>query len=448
MRRLAGAGPVGAYYVYAASFSFFFWMTSALNLVYMAVVVGLSPLQMVVVGSVLEASVFLFEIPTGLVADLVSRRLSVLIGMALIGVGFVLQGLGTTFAAMLAAQVVWGVGYTFTSGADTAWLTDELDADLPDADRPDADLPDADRPDDERPAGLGRLGDVLVRAQQLRLAAQLAGTLAAGGLGLIELRLPLVVSGAGFIAAAGVLAVLMRERHFRPAPAEQRGGARRMAAALAGGLAAARRSRVVRALLVVSLLTGLSSEAVDRLWTVRIVDDFAIPGWLGSHGTALLFAAISLIGSAISLAASLTYSRIAGGRGDGPRPVARPHSLLSVLIALEVLGIVGLAVVGSLWIALASLWARNAAVAVAAPVQSAWLNRNLDSATRATALSLVGQSDAIGQVAGGPPLGALADRAGVPIALLVSAGILAPAAAVYRLADRRLPSNPRRQPLA
>ena len=53
---------------------------------------GLSPLQLVLVGTVLELSVFLFEVPTGVLADTYSRRLSMIIGFAIIGVGLVVEG--------------------------------------------------------------------------------------------------------------------------------------------------------------------------------------------------------------------------------------------------------------------------------------------------------------------------------------------------------------------
>ncbi|HET6743484.1 MAG TPA: MFS transporter, partial [Kribbella sp.] len=81
---------------------------------------------MVLVGTTLELACFLFEIPTGIVADLYSRRLSIVIGFVLIGAGFLLQGLVPAFFAILAAQVLWGIGFTFTSGADQAWITDEI----------------------------------------------------------------------------------------------------------------------------------------------------------------------------------------------------------------------------------------------------------------------------------------------------------------------------------
>ena len=52
----------------------------------------LNPLQLVLLGTALEGSVFLFEIPTGVVADVYSRRLSVIIGYTLVGFGMLFEG--------------------------------------------------------------------------------------------------------------------------------------------------------------------------------------------------------------------------------------------------------------------------------------------------------------------------------------------------------------------
>ena len=96
------------------------------SLVYQVETVGLNPLQLILVGTVLEATIFAFEIPTGVVADVYSRRLSVVIGLALTGAGFLLAGSIPLFGALLAASVVGGLGVTFGSGARTAWLADEI----------------------------------------------------------------------------------------------------------------------------------------------------------------------------------------------------------------------------------------------------------------------------------------------------------------------------------
>jgi len=53
------------------------WVVMA---VYLVSELDLSPLQLVLMGTAMEAAVFVFEIPTGVVADMYSRRLSLIIG--------------------------------------------------------------------------------------------------------------------------------------------------------------------------------------------------------------------------------------------------------------------------------------------------------------------------------------------------------------------------------
>lgn len=62
-------------------------MSTVLSIVYHLEVVQLDAFQLVLVGTVQETSCFLFEMTTGVVADLYSRRRSVLIGMFLYGLG-------------------------------------------------------------------------------------------------------------------------------------------------------------------------------------------------------------------------------------------------------------------------------------------------------------------------------------------------------------------------
>ncbi len=81
--------------------------------VYFVQTVGMNPLQLVLVGTVVEVTILLFEVPTGIVADAYSRRLSVIIGFALIGVCYLVQGKVPIFAVIIAAEIVRGIGETF-----------------------------------------------------------------------------------------------------------------------------------------------------------------------------------------------------------------------------------------------------------------------------------------------------------------------------------------------
>src|SRR5882757_7761867 len=91
------ADPARTYYAFRGGWSFLSALAFTLSMVYFVRDIGLSPLQMVLVGTTLEVACFAFEIPTGIVADLYSRRLSLIIGFTLIGAGLLLQGLAPAF---------------------------------------------------------------------------------------------------------------------------------------------------------------------------------------------------------------------------------------------------------------------------------------------------------------------------------------------------------------
>lgn len=410
-------GDATRVYYALETFSSLFWTLGfTLTLLYQVEVVGLSPFEMVLVGTAMELTCFLGEIPTGIVADLYSRRLSVVIGFAVMGAGLVLQGAVPELWAVLLAQVVWGIGYTFTSGATQAWITDEVGED-------------AVRP-------------LFTRATQIGLAMTFVGTLLAGAAGLVALAVPLLVAGAGYVLLAAALAVVMPERNFSPAPRAERETFGAMRRTLRDGLRQARSRRVVRTFLVVSLVLGLASEAVDRLWVPRVVAGFDLPDVPGlgqGSGAVGAFTLFALVGAAVSLVVSMVVNRYA------ERAVANPHPnvLLAGLVGVQAAGIVGVALLASLWPVMVALWLRNAARSLAGPIEAAWLNRNVDSASRATVLSVNSQMDAVGQVAGGPPLGALASRTSIPVALLVSAALLLPAGGLLaRLRPEGTPEQP------
>ena len=121
--------PYTLYLVLSAPAAFNFSVIVTVDQVYLVEQAHLNPFQLVLLGTVLELSILLFEIPTGVMADAFSRKWSVIVGLFLIGAGFFLEGWVPKFEVILLAQVIWGVGYTFTNGAQQAWIADELGAD-------------------------------------------------------------------------------------------------------------------------------------------------------------------------------------------------------------------------------------------------------------------------------------------------------------------------------
>src|SRR5207302_8329066 len=80
------------YLIFSGLFALSFSTIVTVNLVYQVEVAHLNPLQLVLVGTTLEIVAFLCQVPTGVLADLYSRRLSVILGVFVFGLGFILEG--------------------------------------------------------------------------------------------------------------------------------------------------------------------------------------------------------------------------------------------------------------------------------------------------------------------------------------------------------------------
>src|SRR3979490_1533280 len=187
-----GADPVRVWYLRTAGPALGDTLAGTLAPVYFVTVVGMSPLQLVLVGTFMELTIFICEVPTGIVADVVSRKLSIVIGYLVMGAAIVFCGAVAQPWAVMVAWAIWGFGYTFTSGATDAWLADGIGVDHV-------------RPVDLRSAQDGR-GCALVA---------IGGSVA---LALISLRLPVIAGGIVIAATGVVLAFVMQEHGFKPAP--------------------------------------------------------------------------------------------------------------------------------------------------------------------------------------------------------------------------------------
>ena len=381
------------------------------SLVYQVETVGLNPLQLILVGTVLEATIFAFEIPTGVVADVYSRRLSVVIGLALTGAGFLLAGSIPLFGALLAASVVGGLGATFGSGARTAWLADEI--------------------------GSERLPQALMRGSQASLVGGLAGAALSVALASMDRSWPLVVGGAMYLCLALFSSLAMTERGFRPRPAPERETFRTMGRTLLEALQVIRRRRVLILIVMAPFLFGASSEVPDRLTTPFLLETITLPR-LGPLDPVAWFGLSSYVTMALGFALLEVVRRTVDTTSD--RAVA---ATLVVLQGLYVASLVAFGLATGFPFAIAMFWARGPLRRASGPLLSAWQNRFVPSRVRATVLSFGGQMDAVGQMIGGPLLGAIALGWSLRAGFVASAMVLVPVVIAFAvLAGFRRSSEP------
>jgi DHA3 family tetracycline resistance protein-like MFS transporter len=372
-------------------------------------VAGLTPLQLVLVGTTLEISAFVFEVPTGIVADVVSRRTSVIVGYLLMGLGFVVEGFFPVFLPILLAQVIWGLGYTFTSGATEAWISDEIG---------------------EEPAN-----KLFIRATRVGLYASLIGMGAAALVGAQNAALPIRVGGLGVVLIGVALAFIMPETGFQPTPREDRNTWQQMGHTFKEGLRVVRTSPRLLSIVGVGLFYGLYSEGFDRLWVKLLLDRFELPVLFGSNEVTF-FAGLKIAGTLLTiLAMQVVEKRV---DTSSPRAIGRVMMLGTVLISAS---LIGFAISPILGLTLGLFLLISILRRVVMPLYTAWVNQKLDSGTRATVLSMSSQVDAIGQVAGGPGVGYIAQAVSVGAAILTSGLLLSPALFLIGRANAQSPEQ-------
>lgn len=382
------------YLILSGVSSLAFAVMFTLNMIYEAEVVGLTPLQLVLVGTTLEIICFCFEIPTGVVADLYSRRLSVIIGFLMIGVGFLIEGSFPFFAAVLLTQVFWGIGATFLSGALEAWIVDEV--------------------------GEERVGQVFVRGAQAGQIGGVVGIILSVALGSIALALPVIVGALMMLGLGIFLMLFMPETGFKPTPRGERTTWQSMTNTFREGLRLVRKRRILMIFLAMALVGGLYSEGFDRLSQVHLLRDFTLPG-LGTLQPVVWF---GIVGIVVMLLAALGNEVIRRRLN-----MQNMKALARALVAIHALLIVALlvfALAQNFALALVALVLANVLRWTTEPIMVTWTNSYIDSSVRATVLSSFSQVNAFGQIGGGPLVGLVGDRFGLRAALSASALLLSP----------------------
>ncbi|MGA8922886.1 MAG: MFS transporter [Candidatus Dormiibacterota bacterium] len=410
--RIRSNDPTSVYLLMNVGVSFLYTVVSVTNLVFQVEVAHLDPLRLLLVGSALELTCLIFQVPTGLLADAFSRRWAVAAGYSLAGAGFIFEGLVPRFTAIALAQVIWGIGITMADGADDAWITDEV--------------------------GDERAGRLFLRASQYAQVAGLLGIFAGVGLATVRLNLPIVVGGVLFLPLSVYLGFAMTEKGFQAAPRHEAGAAR-LVAGLRSSIGTISARPLVQTILCITVLWGLSGEGVDRLYQVHLIKDIGLPS-IGGLSPVWWFGLISGGSALIGLGAT----QVVRSRLDLENHAVVTRSLFAFSAARAVM-IAGFAIATNLGMAIAFIWAASVMRQVFGPVQRAWLNRSLDPANRATLFSVDGQADALGQIVGGPMLGVVASGVSIRAALVASAALLGLAlplfARAFGQAAARLPGH-------
>jgi MFS family permease len=365
---------------------------------------GLDLFQVMMTNAAFTLGMMVFEIPTGVVADTVGRRVSLLLCLATLFVTTLLYlaaaRLDWGFWAFVWVSVFLGLGYTFYSGAVEAWVVDALKATGYD----------------------GPVERVLARGQMAFGVSMIVGTVTGGLLGQLDLGLP-------YLVRAGVVVPVfwLAWRHMRDVGFTPR--------ALDWGRVPAE----MRAVFVRGLRYGVGHAVVRPVMLTSLVSmSFMIFGFYSWQRYFLDLLGRELVWVNGVISALVGLGMIVGNALVGPATrLAGPRSgVLAAATAVQAVTIVLCGLLTNFYAVVALYLVYCAALGVAMPVKQAYLNAHIPSSERATIISLDSFFANAGGVVGQSGWGLVARARSIADAWVGAGVSLLLAIPLYRLARR------------
>ena len=354
---------------------------------------GLSNLEAFAANAFFTAGMVIFEVPTGIVADTIGRRVSYLLGTVTLAVTTLLYvmlwQLEAAFWAWAIVSVLLGLGFTFFSGAVEAWLVDALDA-----------------------TGFeGDLESVFGRGQVVMGVAMLSGSVAGGYIAqATSLGVPFVLRGVVLAVMFVAAYVLMHDVGFTPE--RGKGVVRDVQKIASASIEYGWRVPAVKWMMLASPFT-----AGVGIYAFYALQPYLLELWGDpeAYGVAGLVAAI-VAGAQIVGGFAAPWIRKLFQR--------RTSALLSAVAAsAATLALIGVFESFYAVVALIVVW--GLLFAASMPIRQAYLNGLIPSQQRATILSFDSMLGSSGGVVLQPVLGRSADVWGYPGSYLLGGAFTA-----------------------
>ena len=379
------------------------WLTTAL---YLVVEADLTAAQLVLIGVFQGLTVLVAEVPAGVLADTMSRRWTLVAAHVVMGAGMAMTGVVTSYPLLVLTQCLWGLGWALSSGADVAWITDEL----------------------RRPDLIDR---VLTAQGRFELLGTPVGLVTFGGLAWATSLSTAITTAGMAMVVLGLLVVARWPETHRLVGIE---GARRTRTAVIfrRGLGLVRADRVFLLVLGGTFLVNGGAQGFGRLFERRLLG-LGVPT---SPEPIVWFGALALVAASMG-AVSL---RFVEARIDGAG-VAR-----TAYVGACAVGTAGLVLFAHApnteWAVAGSLLVTGIAFPTIRVGATVMVNRRTTSEARATVHSLLSQAENLGEVVCGLVLALVAGVASPAVTLTASALLVAAAGLAVQRTRRHESERP------
>ncbi|MBW3020438.1 MFS transporter [Candidatus Woesearchaeota archaeon] len=335
---------------------------------------------------------FLFEVPTGAVADIFGRKFSVIFGLFLTGIMFLSITFTKNFYYLLILFFLLGISVTLISGADVSWVADNL----------------------KYKKKKKLLQTYFVKKMSImRFSFMFAGLI--GGIIVKYYGLNIIWPVTAFSLLVSCIILFFAEEH--KLTKEQDKSLKSVYNQTFKSLKYSLKHKTLFSYILICILTGfVLSFAGDLIWKPYLVE-FNIPN--------SYFGYLFSIGTALGIIAPFAGSYLA-------KKLNKEKTFFSLILAFETLFLI-LAIFAGNWVVLAIIMLLFVFLFdMFDPIQKNYIQKLLPSDKRATLSSFFTMFLSLGMIIGGPLGGLTADYYGFRITLFIGVLFFIPMIYLYR----------------
>jgi len=372
---------------------------------------GITLFEIGLISSIFEISMLMFEIPTGYVADIFGRKLSVVCSFAcftIAGLTFAIYG---TLTGFILASIVQGIGYTFISGALQAWAVAIIKSNRQES----------------------SIQNVFTSGTQSRIAGFLIGSISGGCMGLAKMNVVWMIYIGINIGAIFYALAKMKEQHCDESSesedARPETGIKKMFKT-AFANSSDHFMTIIILLFAACIFYEFSMSPISEYWTVFFAEDLHMPesvfGWVIAVSSILSIVIIDPVNN-------FFQTRISNA---------------GALVMISILLMAGIFLFGVSFnpiMAIVVYIIYKILTGVYEPIRDTFVNAHIQDKYRATMLSVYNMAGSAGEVISGVGIGWVAQKFGIRASFFASSlSIILVIIAfshimsIYRKADLRL----------
>lgn len=344
-------------------------------------------LQVNLVNLTFMAGVFLFEVPTGALADHFGRRKLIILSYAFLILAFGIYYFSSSFIIFVFAETIAALAFTCESGALDAWVVDSMN----------------------RKNYIGEVDFVFSHASIIGRFASLFGGLFGAYLGSISLRLPLGIGSILSLMSLIVAVVFMHEIKDKRSKQKGKSGFSSLGKVVKDGIFYGLKHKVILWLILSSVLATFAFQPLNMYWSPRfnplVGNQVWILGWVW--------------------AGMCLFMMIGGFIARQLLKIGKDYMEVSLITVIFLVAPIIIASVSNIfYIAIGSFFMYEVGRGLYDPIHKSYLNKYITGDHRATVLSFDSMMGRMGAALGLVILGLVAKGTNIQTAWITSGVIL------------------------